>query len=334
MTRPRATLVSSADTPYYHCIGRCVRRAFLCGADLLTGRNFDHRKVLILTRLSLLTEVFAIDLCGYALMSNHYHLVLRLAPDRAKFWTTRDIVARWSKIFTGPEFLHRYRNGEALTELEVANLDTLVAVWRSRLCDLSWFMRCLNEFVARQANAEDNCTGHFWEGRFRSQALLDDAALITAMVYVDLNPVRAGLAQSVSASDFTSGQQRLDEVTQVGGESPQVVRPRLLPFVGALRQGDNDALGYNLLDYLDLVDRTGRCLDSTTRGQIPGTAPALLSLLGLAPGEWVKTVIDLQSEFCLFIGPPQRLRLCAQSRGWRCVRGVGAARRLYLRANE
>jgi hypothetical protein len=334
VTRPRATLVSSADTPYYHCIGRCVRRAFLCGADLLTGRNFDHRKVLILTRLSLLTEVFAIDLCGYALMSNHYHLVLRLAPDRAKFWTTRDIVARWSKIFTGPEFLHRYRNGEALTELEVANLDTLVAVWRSRLCDLSWFMRCLNEFVARQANAEDNCTGHFWEGRFRSQALLDDAALITAMVYVDLNPVRAGLAQSVSASDFTSGQQRLDEVTQVGGESPQVVRPRLLPFVGALRQGDNDALGYNLLDYLDLVDRTGRCLDSTTRGQIPGTAPALLSLLGLAPGEWVKTVIDLQSEFCLFIGPPQRLRLCAQSRGWRCVRGVGAARRLYLRANE
>jgi len=334
MTRPRATLVSSADTPYYHCIGRCVRRAFLCGADLLTGRNFDHRKVLILTRLSLLTEVFAIDLCGYALMSNHYHLVLRLAPDRAKFWTTREIVARWSKIFTGPEFLHRYRNGKALTELELANLETLVAVWRSRLCDLSWFMRCLNEFVARQANAEDNCTGHFWEGRFRSQALLDDAALITAMVYVDLNPVRAGLAQSVSASDFTSGQQRLDEVTQVGGESPQVVRPRLLPFVSALRQGDNDALGYNLLDYLDLVDRTGRCLDSTTRGKIPGTAPALLSVLGLAPAEWVKTVIDLQSHFCLFIGPPQRLRLCAQSRGWRCVRGVVAARRLYLRANE
>ena len=334
MTRPRATLVSPADTPYYHCIGRCVRRAFLCGTDVLTGRNFDHRKVLILARLSLLAEVFAIDLCGYALMSNHYHLVLRLAPDRSKFWSTSEIVARWSKIFTGPEFLHRYRNNKALTELEVANLETLVAVWRSRLCDLSWFMRCLNEFIARQANAEDDCTGHFWEGRFRSQALLDDAALITAMVYVDLNPVRTGLARSIAASDFTSGQQRLDEVTQVGGDFPQVVRPRLLPFVGALRQGENDALGYNLLDYLDLVDRTGRCLDSTTRGKIPGTAPALLSVLGLAPGEWVKTVIDLQSHFCLFIGPPQRLRLCAQSRGWRCIRGVGAARRLYLRANE
>ena len=102
----------------------------------------------------------------------------------------------------------------------------------------------------------------------------------------------------------------------------------------ALRQGENDALGYNLLDYLELVERTGRCLDSTTRGQIPYTAPALLSVLGLAPGEWVKTVIDLQSHFCLCIGPPQRLRLCAQSRGWRCVRGVVAARRLYLRANE
>ena len=80
MTRPRSSLVSVSDTPYYHCIGRCVRRAFLCGKDPVSGKSFEHRKQRILERLKLLTEVFAIDLCAYALMSNHYHLVLRLAP--------------------------------------------------------------------------------------------------------------------------------------------------------------------------------------------------------------------------------------------------------------
>ena len=86
MTRPRSTLVSVSDTPYYHCIGRCVRRAFLCGMDVVSGKSYEHRKPRILERLALLTDVFAIDLCAYALMSNHYHLVVRLAPERAAAW--------------------------------------------------------------------------------------------------------------------------------------------------------------------------------------------------------------------------------------------------------
>jgi len=44
MTRPRSTQVSLADTPYYHCVARCVRRAFLCGIDPLTGENYEHRR--------------------------------------------------------------------------------------------------------------------------------------------------------------------------------------------------------------------------------------------------------------------------------------------------
>ena len=78
MTRPRSTLVSVADTPYYHCIGRCVRRAFLYGEDVVTGRSFSHRRQWMLDRLKVLTETFAIDLCAYALMSNHYHLVIKI----------------------------------------------------------------------------------------------------------------------------------------------------------------------------------------------------------------------------------------------------------------
>ena len=155
MTRPCASLVSVVDTPYYHCIGRCVRRAYLCGDDQLTGRNFDHRKTWILERLRLLSEVFAIDLCAYAVMSNHYHLVVRLDPERTQAWSDREIVERWTQLFSGPDCVPRYLSGAPLSDGEHALITTLLPVWRARLSDLSWFMRCLNEGIARRANQED-----------------------------------------------------------------------------------------------------------------------------------------------------------------------------------
>jgi hypothetical protein len=109
MTRARSTLVSASDTPYYHCIGRCVRRAFLCGKDPVSGKSFEHRKLRILQRLKWLTDVFAIDLCAYALMSNHYHLVVRLAPERAAVMSDREVIERWPGVrgHPPPNFLLR-----------------------------------------------------------------------------------------------------------------------------------------------------------------------------------------------------------------------------------
>ncbi len=334
MTRPRSALVSVTDTPYYHCIGRCVRRAFLCGQDPVSGKSFDHRKKLILERLALLTDVFALDLCAYALMSNHYHLVLRLAPSRAEQWTDKDIAQRWKRLYTGPEWLTRFLDGEALSAAESSLLAESLPRWRSRLADLSWFMRCLNEHIARVANAEDGCTGRFWEGRFKSQALLDEEALLTAMAYVDLNPVRAGLAEFITHSEFTSGQQRLAEITQATPDPESRERPVLLPFAQAIRRDDRDGLPFNLQDYLDLLDSTGRAVHPTKRGTIPETTPRLLATLGVAPGEWLSSVAELHTRFRLFIGAPNRLSALAEKRGWRWIRGLSAARRLYCRVNE
>ncbi len=334
MTRPRSLLVSVCDTAYYHCIGRCVRRAFLCGNDPVSGRSFDHRKTLILERLSLLTEAFAIDLCAYALMSNHYHLVLRLAPARATDWTKREVVERWRRIYTGPPCAERFLDGALLSNIEQTLLGECINRWRQRLCDLSWFMRCLNEFIARVANAEDQCTGRFWEGRFKSQALLDETALLTVMSYVDLNPVRAGLADSIEASDFTSAQQRLSEVVQGKVTDRAANKPTLLPFAQALRSDTDEGLPFNLQDYLDLLDITGRAIHPTKRGGIPHTKPRLLSTLGVAPGEWLKNVSALHARFRHFIGSPHRLSALAAQRGWRWIRGQSAARQLYCRANE
>ena len=92
---PRRQIVSSDEIGVYHCFTRCVRRAFLCGIDAVTGRNFDHRKGWICDRLQQLAAIFGIDICGYAVMSNHLHLVLRARPDLVQNWSNEEIALRW-----------------------------------------------------------------------------------------------------------------------------------------------------------------------------------------------------------------------------------------------
>lgn len=177
MPKARYRLVDTQTTPYYHCISRCVRRAFLCGKDRFTGKNFDHRKQWILDRIKHLSTVFAIDVCAYAIMSNHFHLVLHVDVGQASAWTFDEVIDRWLALYKGPALAHKYKADAPLFLYEQDTLSDLVQVWRARLADLSWYMRCLNETIARMANQEDQFTSRFWEGRFKSQALLDEAAL-------------------------------------------------------------------------------------------------------------------------------------------------------------
>lgn len=193
MTRPRSCLISLAETPWYHVVNRCVRRAFLCGQDAATGQCFEHRRGWIETRIRELASVFTIDVAAYAVMSNHYHAVLRVDAARAQALGDDEVLRRWTQLFTGPLLVQRYLGGALLGEAERLKVAEFAALYRQRLADVSWFMRVLNETIARQANAEDGCTGRFWEGRFKSQALLDEQALLAAMAYVDLNPIRAGI---------------------------------------------------------------------------------------------------------------------------------------------
>lgn len=188
MTQPRRQLVSRVDTPYYHCVSRCVRRAFLCGTDSTTGQCYEHRRPWVEDRMRLLSSLFAIDICSYTVMSNHYHIVVKL--NSTQDWSDHEVLQRWLILHKGPVLVQRYRSGEALSQVERNAVSDIIQVWRHRLQDLSWFMKCLNEPIARTANAEDGCTGHFWESRFKSQALLSEEALLSCMAYVDLNPIR------------------------------------------------------------------------------------------------------------------------------------------------
>ena len=178
MPKPRSSLVSLDATPYYHCVSRCVRRAFLCGADHQTGQDYEHRRDWIESRLTQLATIFAVDVCAYAVMSNHVHIVLRIHADQALAWSDTEVVERWCQLYHGHPLAQRFLAGN-LDKAGLLKVQEIIATYRQRLADLSWFMRCLNEDIARKANAEDRCTGRFWEGRFKSQSLLDEKALLS-----------------------------------------------------------------------------------------------------------------------------------------------------------
>jgi len=174
MPKPRKALVSLEATPYYHCVPRCVRRAFLCGEDTHAGKSYEHRRGWIRDRIGQLAAVFAVDVCAYAVMSNHYHVVLHVERDGAEGWDEGEVARRWQELFSGHPLAQQFLEGRPLSKAERRLVTEVVAEWRERLMDISWYMRCLNESIARQANKEDQCTGRFWEGRFKSLALLNE----------------------------------------------------------------------------------------------------------------------------------------------------------------
>ena len=141
MTQPRNRLVSYADTVYYHCIARCVRRAYLCGKDPLTGFDFQHRRQWIVDRLHALSAIFAIDVCAYAVMNNHYHVVLRINLEQAAAWSDEDVAVRWRQLFQGPDCVQHWLKGHSLEAAELSRVQQYIDLWRQRLSDLSWFMR-------------------------------------------------------------------------------------------------------------------------------------------------------------------------------------------------
>ncbi len=371
MTRPRSSLVSVSDTPWYHLVSRCVRRAFLCGSDAHSGQSFEHRRGWVVERLRQLAGVFAIDVAAYAVMSNHYHLVLRIDAERARSWSRDEVLRRWTQLFDGPFAVQRLLAGKG-EELDAAThlgIDEWAEKYRARLCDLSWFMRVLNETIARKANAEDDVTGRFWEGRFKSQALLDEQAILAAMVYVDLNPIRAQMAETPEGSEHTSVADRIAQLkparqrkprppssarsTEATRAASQAVTPvvaaavapiaalkcethlarlpqqPLMPFDASARL--KAAIPFAFDDYLDLVDTTGRCIRADKRGAIAAHTPKLLERLNIDPEHFIDCATNLTKQFGSAVGAPAHLADLCAARQVKYLRGVGAAKRAFER---
>jgi REP element-mobilizing transposase RayT len=321
MTMPRRQLVDASVTRYYHCISRCVRRAFLC------GEGVTHRKAWIEARLEVLAKQFAVSVCGFAILDNHLHVLCRLDPGVADNWTDEDVVRRWIAVYP-PSCLdvHDPATLEAWIAHECQD-SVRVARYRQRLQDLGWFMKALKEPLARLANKEDGCKGTFWEARYKSIAILDEEALLATCTYIDLNPVAAGIAKVPKASPHTSIKQRVDharrngdlDTLQAAAAAKSVAAANieadleqshwLCPLQdrsGTVASREGMLPGFSLSSYLELVDWTAR-LCRTGKARVTEEVAGIMTRLGTTAEYW-------QSHFQKLLGKTRWLgSYCATS---------------------
>ena len=294
MPLPRHLLVSDDRPGAYHIVSRCVRRAYLC------GDHAAHRRTWVRDLIRDAAGAFAIDVLAYAVMSNHLHIVVLTDPDRVPAWTPAEVAARWASAH--PRTGH---NGhpQAWSPAEIAEKaadSAWIETTRHRLRSLSWFMKCIKERLARRANRDDGCTGHFWEGRFHSVPLLDQAAVIAAMAYVDLNPIRAAMADRPESSDYTSIQDRCvarqqhRAVQHVPGLSPIQSTAESSLWIAPIARATIDqpdgcafTAAVTLDEYLTLVDETGRIVRGDKRSAIPAHLAPILDRLRIDLDAWL-----------------------------------------------
>jgi REP element-mobilizing transposase RayT len=348
----RSEIFDPNEVSVMHCINRAVRRAMLCGFDKFSGESYVHRRDWIKNRLIFLAKFYGIDVLGYAIMGNHLHCILRNRPDIVATWSDEEIARRIWFLF--PKRKEEDGTPCEPTEFELNMLmasSKLVEQYRSRLSDISWLMRQLAEHVAVKANKEDECTGRFWEGRFKSQLLLDEVAILACSAYVDLNPVRAAIAETPEESDYTSVQDRIESAKKTARSkaktakqrqevaanlpdrwlSPVYLNERKAPgpmvMVNGLgfRASDKGFLPIKLVDYLSLVDWTGRQIANGKRGRIPDKCKPILERLGLSREIWCDLVKDFGRLFGRVAGRPGSLEQSAESSGISNRRSHGGA---------
>lgn len=344
----RGEVLDPSEVQVVHCIQRCVRRAFLCGDDPLTGNSFEHRRGWICDRLEFLASVFAIDCLTFSVMHNHIHLVLRSRADVVEAWSDEEVARRWLQLFP------RRRNEDgspadpSKPELDmILNQPEVLAERRRRLSDVSWWMRCTCENIARRSNAEDQVTGHFWEGRYRAQILLDESSLLVCAAYVDLNPIRAALAETPETSDYTGAQDRIDDLSEredrsrpsthdwerrgrrrrSGWMSPIEIDEQCDEVGPAVelsgrRASSKGFLPVSMARYLELLDWTGRQLRRDKIGSIPEHLQPILQRIGLDTHGWCDVVRKFGRIFKRAAGTPASLAGEASRRGqsWLCAR--------------
>ena len=301
----------------YHCISRCVRRAYLCGFDVLSGKNFDHRKDWVRERLIFLTKIFSIEVLAYALMSNHQHSLLRTRLDLLGELSDEEVARRWLTLYPPP-----VETGVLLEKEYVKTLSQnkeRISILRDRLGSVSWFMKSLNEYIARKANKEDDCKGRFWEGRFKCQRLDDIGAVLACSIYIDLNPVRAKAAKTPEESEFTSAYERIKALRKSEREDL---------WLAPVRHTKNRKgfLPISLQEYLALLDSTGRELIHGKRGAIPANLEPILERIGINSRYWLITARHYGRWFSHVAGGQEVLLKAARKLGKNWLKGVRAAR--------
>ena len=312
----------------------------------------EHRRELVRERMEFLAGVMGIEVLGFAVMSNHFHCILRSRHDVVATWSDEEVARKWWMLC--PARKNHDGSPAEPTEFElnsIRNDKTGVKEKRVRLSSISWFMRFLSERVAKEANKQDQCSGRFWEGRFRGQILLDSAAILACLQYVDLNPVRANIATTPESSDFTSAQDRIvdlkaaEEVStpeaqdkriehgeRAGWLTPIPLEPKrqAVRSKSTVRRASNKGcLSMGLGDYLQLLDWTGRQIRSDKRGAMPANLEPLFERLGISAEMWAAYVMNFRKWFRSNVGRPKSMAAAAETRGHNRAISISSARRAF-----
>lgn len=337
--RARVEVFAPDEIAIVHVLNRTVRRCFLMGNDRLTGKNYDHRKQWMEDQLRRLAGQFGIDLLCHAILSNHFHLVLRSRPDVVESWDETEVARRWMMLCP----LRKDDAGNALEPNEpelnaIRNDPARVAEIRGRLSDISWWMRLLSQNIGQRANREDQEVGKFWQARYRAVRLLDETSLVACAAYVDLNPIRAAMAETLETSDYTSVQQRIEALksktaqatrAKPGRRSGEAGRSRAAPsadgYLAPLeiderrdatgpcchdrgqRASDKGFLAMPVEAYVTLLDWTARQITEKKRGVTPAESPPVLERLGISGETWCALVRDFGKLFYAVAGRPHEI---------------------------
>ena len=344
----REEVFSPDEIAVVHVVHRVTRRACLMGYDDYTGKNFDHRRGWVESELQRSAASFGIDLIAYSVMNNHLHMVLRSRPDVVLTWDNTQVAYRW--LMLCPVRKNKDKSPKEPSEAElnrIRNDAKRLREIRTRLSDISWWVRLMCQRIGQRANLEDKASGKFWENRYRSVRLLDEASILACAAYVDLNPLRAAMAETLEGSDLTSAQRRVQALQGLMADSNQPDASNqqqasdLTPGVTNERPADGclapvqvddrsvdlsgkDSLGpqaslfggrcsdkgfANMMaaDYLQLLDWTARIIVPGKRGATPEDAPPILERLGLRSEVWCELAKNFDVLFHIVAGKPEQV---------------------------
>lgn len=342
----RAEVFDPSEVAIVHVMSRTIRRCFLLGKDPLTQRNFDHRRDWIESKLKQLSACMGIDLLAFSLMSNHMHLVLRSRPDIVALWSDDEVARRW--LLLCPKYKRPrindfqdepYSREPTESELNTIRLNpSLISRIRSRLSDISWWMRLLCQNIAQRANREEGeGLGKFWQSRFKAVRILDEESLLACAAYVDLNPIRAATALTLETSEHTSVKRRIQafqeqRISPNDQEAETFLAPLEIcetgqqlgpqPSASKIRCSDKGFLSMSNVEYFELLDWLARRVDPKKRGSTPESVPPVLKRLGLCSEVLIHQVRYFGQMYSSAAGQP---------RSFETYRSLRTARRYYVR---
>jgi hypothetical protein len=351
----RAEIFDPSEIVAVHTMARTNRRCFLIGDDQFTGKNFDHRKRWIEDKLKHLAANFGIDLLAFSCLSNHFHLVLRSRPDVVKTWDDTEVARRWWSLCPQRKTKSEIDGKKNWVPVEptewdlnsIRNDPVKLAAVRSRLSDISWWMRLLCQYIALRANGEEGKgLGRFWQSRFKAVRILDEESLLACAAYVDLNLIRAALAETLEASDYTSVQRRITSLkenvaaindsnaansTSSTNRADDFLSPISIdekndplssrPSSNGKRCSDKGFLALSDAEYLTILDWIARDTVAGKRGQTPVEAPPVFERLGINAQEWSRMVKDFGRTFKNVAGKPTSIEQ---------TRSLKSRRRFYV----